>query len=98
MSEATEPKFLRQMTLADFEWVLPNEQASSTYLALHRWADGLCSPRCGHTRASETTACPWAVAMPEVRTKTELETRAANAERDAVAAELTLEQYRAPRN
>src|SRR5712692_6051629 len=48
--EAGEPKFVRQMTLAEFDRLFPNEDACKEYLMLRRWPDGVKCPRCGNAK------------------------------------------------
>ncbi len=58
----TEPKFTRQMTLAQFETLFPNEQSCWTYLFSRRWSDGVARcPRCGndHVYASKARPFHW---------------------------------------
>ncbi len=43
-----EPKFVRQMTLAEFDALFPNEDACKQYLTERRWPDGVKCPRCGN--------------------------------------------------
>jgi hypothetical protein len=55
----SEPQFTRQMTLADFERMFPDEQSCWTYLLLRRWPAGPCCPRCNNDHVYESTARPW---------------------------------------
>jgi len=55
----TEPRFVRQMTLADFDRLFPDEQSCWTYLLLRRWPDGPHCPRCQNDHVYESTARPW---------------------------------------
>jgi transposase-like protein len=55
----TEPRFVRQMTLADFDRLFPDEQSCWTYLLLHRWPAGPLCPRCQNDHVYESTARPW---------------------------------------
>jgi len=57
--KATEPRFVRQMTLADFDRLFPDERSCWTYLLLRRWPDGPHCPRCDNTKVYESTARPW---------------------------------------
>jgi len=57
--KATEPRFTRQMTLADFDRTFPDEQSCWTYLLLRRWPDGPHCPRCNNDHVYESTARPW---------------------------------------
>jgi transposase-like protein len=54
-----EPRFVRQMTLADFDRMFPDEQSCWTYLLLHRWPAGPLCPRCQNDHVYESTARPW---------------------------------------
>jgi transposase-like protein len=54
-----EPKFVRQMTLAQFERLFPDEPSCWTYLLLQRWPDGPRCPRCNNDHVYESTARPW---------------------------------------
>jgi transposase-like protein len=55
----SEPRFTRQMTLADFERMFPDEQSCWTYLLLRRWPEGPHCPRCNNDHVYESTARPW---------------------------------------
>jgi transposase-like protein len=55
----TEPRFVRQMTLADFDRLFPDEQSCWTYLLLRRWPSGPHCPRCNNDHVYESTARPW---------------------------------------
>jgi transposase-like protein len=55
----TEPRFTRQMTVADFDRLFPDEPACWTYLLLRRWPTGPRCPRCGNEHVYESTARPW---------------------------------------
>jgi transposase-like protein len=58
--KATEPKFTRQMTLAQFEALFPNEQSCWTYLFTRRWPDGVAHcPRCDNDHVYASKARPW---------------------------------------
>jgi transposase-like protein len=49
--EAGEPKFVRQMTLAEFDRLFPKEDACKEYLMHQRWPDGAVKcPRCGNAK------------------------------------------------
>src|SRR5216683_5113875 len=48
--EAGEPKFVRQMTLAEFDRIFPNEDACKEYLMHQRWPKGVTCPRCGNAK------------------------------------------------
>jgi hypothetical protein len=45
-----EPKFVRQMTLGQFERMFPNEDACDAYLTAQRWPNGVKCPRCGNPK------------------------------------------------
>jgi transposase-like protein len=55
----TEPRFVPQMTLSEFEQLFPNEQSCWTYLLLRRWPTGPHCPRCNNDHVYESTARPW---------------------------------------
>jgi hypothetical protein len=57
--KSAEPRFTRQMTLAGFGRVFPDEQSCWTYLLLHRWPDGPHCPRCNNDHVYESTTRPW---------------------------------------
>jgi len=48
MSKGTQPRFVRQMTLAQFDQLFPNEEACWTYLFEQRWPNGVRCVRCGN--------------------------------------------------
>jgi len=48
--EAGEPKFVRQMTLTEFDRLFPNEDACKEYLTHQRWPDGVKCPRCDNPK------------------------------------------------
>jgi hypothetical protein len=54
-----EPRFVRQMTVADFDRLFPDEQSCWTYLLLRRWPSGPHCPRCNNDHVYESTARPW---------------------------------------
>ena len=43
-----EPKFTRQMTLAEFDALFPDENSCKAYLVSQRWPEGVRCPRCGN--------------------------------------------------
>lgn len=47
---AGEPKITRQMTLADFDRMFPDETACKAFLAAQRWPNGVRCPRCGNDK------------------------------------------------
>jgi predicted RNA-binding Zn-ribbon protein involved in translation (DUF1610 family) len=61
MANEREPKITRQMTLAEFDRLFPDETACKGYLALNRWPDGVSCPRCGNTKVygSKSKARPF---------------------------------------
>ncbi|MGB8684012.1 MAG: IS1595 family transposase [Candidatus Binatus sp.] len=54
-----QPRFVRQMTLSDFDALFPDENACRTYLLLRRWPGGPKCPRCQNDHVYESTARPW---------------------------------------
>jgi transposase-like protein len=58
-NEAAQPKFVPQMTLAEFDALFPDEQSCWTYLLLRRWPAGPQCPRCNNEHVYESTARPW---------------------------------------
>jgi transposase-like protein len=48
--EAGEPKFVRQMTLAEFDRLFPDEDSCKAYLMAHRWPNGVRCPRCNNAK------------------------------------------------
>jgi hypothetical protein len=54
-----EPRLTRQLTLAEFDQLFPNEEACWTYLMMQRWPDGPHCARCNNPRVYESTARPW---------------------------------------
>src|SRR5579863_796642 len=59
MSRETEPRFVRQMTFADFERPFPNEEACWTYLFARRWPVGVRCPRCANENVYASKPHPW---------------------------------------
>jgi predicted RNA-binding Zn-ribbon protein involved in translation (DUF1610 family) len=59
MANEHEPKITRQMTLAEFDRMFPDETACKLYLALKRWPDGVSCPRCGNKKVYESKARPF---------------------------------------
>ncbi len=57
------------MTLGQFDRLFPNEDACRTYLAQHRWRNGVSCPRCGKPDQVYSLAKPWhwECANPECR-------------------------------
>jgi transposase-like protein len=58
-AQATQPKFVLRMTLAEFDELFPDEHACYVYLMLRRWPSGPRCPRCNNERVYESTARPW---------------------------------------
>jgi transposase-like protein/predicted RNA-binding Zn-ribbon protein involved in translation (DUF1610 family) len=48
-----EPSITKQMTLADFDRMFPDETACRLYLTMRRWPSGPTCPRCGNTKVYE---------------------------------------------
>ena len=59
MARETEPKFVPQMTFAEFDRLFPNEEACCTYLYTRRWPSGVRCARCGNDHVYESKARPW---------------------------------------
>jgi transposase-like protein len=59
MSQETEPKFVRQLTVSEFEELFPNEEACWTYLFARRWPNGVRCARCGNDHVYGSKARPW---------------------------------------
>jgi transposase-like protein len=57
--EAGEPKFVRQMTLDQFDCLFPNEDACKGYLVQRRWPQGVKCPRCGNPAAYKLNTRPF---------------------------------------
>ena len=53
-----EPRFARQMTLADFDRLFPDEDSCKAYLMQRRWPDGPRCPRCGNEKLYKAKR-PW---------------------------------------
>jgi transposase-like protein len=54
-----EPKFVRQMTLAEFDALFPDEDACKRYLRDHRWPDGVQCPRCDNPAVYKLNTRPF---------------------------------------
>src|SRR5438477_9990843 len=52
-------KRIHQMTIGHWEKAFPDEDACKTYLARHRFAEGVICPRCGATGPYELKARPF---------------------------------------
>jgi predicted RNA-binding Zn-ribbon protein involved in translation (DUF1610 family) len=59
--EAGEPKITRQMTLAEFDRMFPDETSCKVYLMAQRWPNGPRCPRCGNAKvyANKTRPFTW---------------------------------------
>ncbi len=56
----TEPKIVRQMTIAQFEQMFPDEDACRSYLRDRRWPDGVVKCiRCANDHVYVSKARPW---------------------------------------
>jgi transposase-like protein len=55
----TEPRFVPQMTLTEFDRLFPDEPSCWTYLFLRRWPAGPQCPRCQNDHVYESKARPW---------------------------------------
>ena len=44
------PKFTKQMTVAQFDKLFPDDNACKTYLVARRWPKGIRCPHCGSDR------------------------------------------------
>jgi transposase-like protein len=54
-----EPRITKQMTLADFDRMFPDETACRLYLTMRRWPDGPRCPRCDNAKVYESTRRPF---------------------------------------
>jgi IS1 family transposase/transposase-like protein len=54
-----QPKPVHQMTAAEFERMLPDEEACCAYLVKRRWPDGVRCPRCGAANPHKLSNRPW---------------------------------------
>ena len=54
-----EPKFTRQLTIADFDRLFPNEDACKAYLRDQRWPKVVICPRCGNDKVYASKARPF---------------------------------------
>jgi transposase-like protein len=57
--EKGEPKFVRQMTVTEFDRLFPNEKACMDYLFARRWPNGVQCARCFNPQVYESKARPW---------------------------------------
>ncbi len=53
------PKFVRQMTLPEFEGIFPDEDACDAYLTARRWPSGVKCPRCSNPKVYKLNFKPW---------------------------------------
>lgn len=61
------PRFTKQMTVAQWEELFPTDEACKAYLADRRWPDGVRCPRCGSERVYELTTRPFHWECPDCR-------------------------------
>ena len=54
-----EPKFTRQLTLAGFDQMFPDEDSCKAYLRDQRWPKGVRCPRCGNEKVYASKARPF---------------------------------------
>jgi len=54
-----EPKFVHQMTLAEFDALFPDENACKRYLMERRWPNGVQCPRCGNPAVYKLNTRPF---------------------------------------
>jgi hypothetical protein len=54
-----EPKFTRQLTMAGFDRMFPNEDACKAYLRDQRWPKVVICPRCGNDKVYASKARPF---------------------------------------
>ncbi|HUO06405.1 MAG TPA: IS1595 family transposase [Candidatus Binataceae bacterium] len=59
MNKKAQPRFVRQMTLSQFDRLFPSEQACRDYLLMRRWPSGPRCPRCNNEKVYESEARPW---------------------------------------
>lgn len=45
-----QPRPVKQMTLAQFDAQVPDDDACKNYLVARRWPEGVCCPRCGNAK------------------------------------------------
>lgn len=57
--ERKEPKFVRQMTVHQFEEMFPDETACCTFLLHRRWPNGVRCARCNNDHVYVSKARPW---------------------------------------
>jgi hypothetical protein len=54
-----EPRITKQMTLADFDRMFPDESACKLYLTMRRWPEGPHCPRCDNPKVYESSKRPF---------------------------------------
>ncbi len=67
MARAKQPKPITQMTVAQWEKAVPDEDACDAYLVAHRWPDGVHCPRCGSTKVYPLPSRKWHWECPDCR-------------------------------
>ncbi|MBL6749385.1 MAG: IS1595 family transposase [Nevskia sp.] len=50
---------IQQLNVKQFEAMFPDDDACKMYLAAHRWPGGVCCPRCGSVKVSESGTKPF---------------------------------------
>jgi transposase-like protein len=53
------PKFTKQMTVAQFDKLFPDDNSCRSYLVARRWPNGVCCPRCDSERVFELKTMPF---------------------------------------
>src|SRR5579863_3772596 len=61
------PRFTKQLTVAQWEELFPTDDACKAYLADRRWPDGVRCPRCGSDRVYGLTNRPFHWECPDCR-------------------------------
>jgi len=59
MAKSEKVKPVKQMTVAQFEAMFPDDDACRDYLVAHRWPDGVSCPRCGNVDVYELPSRPF---------------------------------------
>ena len=67
MARAKQPKLIPQMTVKEWEFAFPDEEACDAYLVAHRWPDGVHCPRCGSTKVYPLASRKWHWECPDCR-------------------------------
>jgi len=62
-----QPQFTRQMTLAEWERLFPDDDACKAYLTARRWPNGIRCPRCGSDRVYPLNTRPFHWECPDCR-------------------------------